>query len=504
MIRHISTRIATGNRKTLFLVAILALTTLLPSLAQNRSASFPKREMRAVWLTTLHGLDWPKTRTASSQKKEVDRMLDSLRSANFNTVFIQVRGRGDVIYRSKFEPIMVPFRSAMQEDKSYDPLAYVIKGCHDRGMECHAWMVTLKMGAISDLRHAPKDAYIKKYKAYTIRHNGEIYMNPAAEHPRKFLADMAKELAANYNIDGIHLDYIRYPERAELLKDQRNYKQSRTNLPHSLWREENIQKTVSTIYDAVKSVNPKIQVSASPIGKYRKIATDNGHIWTAKESVHQDPPAWKRMGKIDFVVPMMYFKGEDFFHHLKEWNKQMEGQVVAGLASYKMLKSQGGWSYTELKQQIDSCRAEAGLGGICFFRAEQLFDSKYGLWEYISKEAFARPALLPQRFPKSLAPQSVPEITDFSLRGNALVAEWSYAGKDNPVFNIYISTDGKDVSTETSEYLCHISIKGNSLSIPLESIPEDTLIQLTVTAYTDEYTESEPAFSAVYYHRAKE
>ncbi|WP_052110503.1 glycoside hydrolase family 10 protein [Porphyromonas sp. COT-108 OH1349] len=497
-------RMAIRTGRPLLLIAILVLSTMLPSFAEQPPSLYPKREMRAVWLTTLYGLDWPKARTAALQRQEIDRMLDSLRSAHFNTVFIQVRGRGDVIYKSKFEPVMLPFRAAMSQDKSYDPLAYVIQGCHDRGMECHAWMVTLKMANVSEFRHAPKDSYIKRYRAHTIRHNGEIYMDPASEHARRFLADLAEELASNYDIDGIHLDYIRYPERAEKLNDQRSYKRSKSNLSHSAWREENIHRTVSMIYDRVKSVKPHIQVSASPIGKYSNGVKNNGYVWTAKESVHQDPVAWKRSGKIDFVVPMMYFKGEDFFYHLKKWNREMDGKMVAGLASYKMLKSQGGWDYTDLKQQIDSCRAESGVGGICFFRAEQLFDNKYGLWNYLRQEAFTRPALLPLRSSNPAAPEAVPEITDFSLHGDTLVAEWSYAGKDSPTFNIYISMDGNDVRTETAEYLSRIGIKEKKLTIPLGNIPEDTLIQITVTAYTTEYAESAPAHSAVYYHRPKE
>ncbi len=64
----------------------------------------PKEEFRAVWLTTAFGLDWPKSYNKEIQQKEIIEILDRLKDANFNTVMLQVRARGDLIYPSKIEP----------------------------------------------------------------------------------------------------------------------------------------------------------------------------------------------------------------------------------------------------------------------------------------------------------------------------------------------------------------------------------------------------------------
>jgi len=108
----------------------------------------PKYEVRAVWLTTLMGLDWPKTKATSAvqrekQKQELCKILDQLRAAKINTVLLQTRIRGSVIYPSKIEPWDVCLTGQFDKDPGYDPLAFAIEETHRRGMELHAWVVTV-------------------------------------------------------------------------------------------------------------------------------------------------------------------------------------------------------------------------------------------------------------------------------------------------------------------------------------------------------------------------
>ena len=72
-------------------------------------AAQPKYEVRAAWITTAYGLDWPHTRATDpqsirKQKQELTEILDRLKIANFNTVLFQARTRGDVFYPSAIEP----------------------------------------------------------------------------------------------------------------------------------------------------------------------------------------------------------------------------------------------------------------------------------------------------------------------------------------------------------------------------------------------------------------
>ncbi len=89
----------------------ICITGCLAAMATQRfdPLSSPKRETRAVWLTTFSSLDWPKNKATSpagikAQQDELCRILDRLKEVNINTVLLQTRVRGSVIYPSAIEP----------------------------------------------------------------------------------------------------------------------------------------------------------------------------------------------------------------------------------------------------------------------------------------------------------------------------------------------------------------------------------------------------------------
>ena len=94
--------------------------------------SFPKHEIRAVWITTLDGLDWPTAQATGKkgiekQKQELCHILDRLKQANFNTVLLQTRIRGDVIYPSLYEPYTASLTGETGKNPGYDPLRFAIE-----------------------------------------------------------------------------------------------------------------------------------------------------------------------------------------------------------------------------------------------------------------------------------------------------------------------------------------------------------------------------------------
>lgn len=125
--------------RKLISLLIIILCPLLAAYGQQA----PKYEIRASWITTLGGLDWP-TRKATSksgieaQKKELCDILDRLKAANFNTVLLQTRVRGDVIYPSAIETFTESLAGKEGRSPGYDPLQFAIDECHKRGMELHA------------------------------------------------------------------------------------------------------------------------------------------------------------------------------------------------------------------------------------------------------------------------------------------------------------------------------------------------------------------------------
>ena len=114
-------------------------------------AAQPKHEIRATWITTLGGMDWPRNKATNAegihrQQQELCDILDQLKEANFNTVMLQTRLRGDLIYPSAIETFPEALTGRTGRNPGYDPLAFAIEECHKRGMELHAWIVTIPAG----------------------------------------------------------------------------------------------------------------------------------------------------------------------------------------------------------------------------------------------------------------------------------------------------------------------------------------------------------------------
>ena len=241
-------------------------------LAASASAQAPKHEVRAVWLTTLQGLDWPRTFQPEQQKRDLIRILDQYQQANINTVLLQTRVRGTTIYPSAIEPWDPCFTNTPGKSPGYDPLQFCINECHKRGMECHAWIVTIPIGKANG--YGCKQLR-QKYPRRIIKIGEEYYMNPELSETGDYIADICREVTRRYDIDGIHLDYIRYPETWK-------FKYSREQ------GRQNITSIVRKIYRAVKGEKPWVKLSCSPIGKYDDLSRFRSNGWNAYSAVCQD------------------------------------------------------------------------------------------------------------------------------------------------------------------------------------------------------------------------
>ena len=161
----------------ILLIGLLFINSLVSLQAQ------PKEEIRATWLTTLGGMDWP-TRKANSakgieaQKNELIRQLDALKAANFNTVLFQTRLRGDVIYPSAIETFAESLTGHTGKNPGYDPLQFAIEECHKRGLELHAWLVCIPIGNKRQVTLLGKNCVVKKQPALCKQFNGSWYLDP--------------------------------------------------------------------------------------------------------------------------------------------------------------------------------------------------------------------------------------------------------------------------------------------------------------------------------------
>lgn len=465
----------------------------------------PKKEIRAVWLTSVYGLDWPyKPATDEvsrrAQQEELCRILDRLQEANFNTIFVQARLRGDVMFRSAVEPVSKTFSGRYGKMPGYDPLAFAVEECHKRGMECHAWFVTFPVGTDKSVKEQGKLSVVKRHPKLCKRHKGAWFLDPGVPGTTDYILSLVKEVVNGYDIDGIHFDYIRYPEEAKTFPDKTLYeKYGKSKQPLSDWRRENINRMVYRIYDWVKSVKPWVQVSSSPLGKYNRIERVPNAGWTAYESVFQDPKRWLEQGKQDMIVPMMYYLHDNFFPFVDNWVENGNGRlVVPGLGAYRMLKTEADWCVNDITDQIDYSRYFGGAG-CAFFRCENVLDNTKGLYDELKNNYFKYPAQLP---PLTWLNDSVPPAPDevrVERTGDELQLSWQQPeGYDAPLtYTVYYSlTDSLD--TASPRHILITGIRDTTVYLPVSPSSEKGYT-FAVSASTRYHIESAPSRETYYY-----
>lgn len=464
----------------------------------------PKREIRGVWLTTVYGLDWPHKPATDAGSRQIQQqalcdLLDRLQAANFNTVFIQARLRGDVIFRSAIEPASKTFSGKCGTLPGYDPLAFAVDECHKRGMECHAWFVTFPLGTDKHVKAQGKLSVVKRHPKLCKFHQGEWYLDPGVPGTSDYILSLVKELVNGYDIDGIHFDYIRYPEQAKKFPDKPLYKKYGKSKELSDWRRENINKMVYRLYDWVKSVKPWVQVSSSPLGKYNRIERVPNAGWTAYESVFQDPKRWMQQGKQDMIVPMMYYLHDNFFPFVDNWVENSNGRlVVPGLGAYRMLKEEADWTVNDITDQIDYSRYYGGAG-CAFFRCANVLDNSKGLYDELKNKYYKYPAQLP---PLSWLNDSIPAAPGevrVERRDNELKLSWQKPAeyKKELTYTVYYSlTDSIDITL--SRDILITGIRDTAIYLPVNGASERGYT-FCVTASTRYHQESDPSRETYYY-----
>lgn len=389
-------------------------------------AQATKHEVRAVWLTTIGGLDWPHRYSYNGngtelQKQELRTILDKYKEAGINTVLLQTRIRGTMIYPSMYEPWDGCLSGKPGISPGYDALQFAIDECHQRGMEIHAWVVTMPVGkwngkGCSQL-HKRFPKLIKKI-------GDEGFMNPEDPQTARYLADICEEITKNYDIDGIHLDYIRYPETWKLKVSKPQGRQYITNI-------------VRAIHDKVKQQKPWVKMSCSPIGKFDDLSRYWSHGWNAFSKGCQDAQGWLRDGLMDELFPMMYFKGDQFYPFALDWAEQSHGKIVApGLGIYFLSPREGNWELSTITQEMEVLR-QYGLGHT-YFRGKFLTDDTKGIFGF-AKRFCATPSLIPPMTWENATPPTPP--TSMKIQGNSLTWGGSINKSDAPyiLYNVYSS-----------------------------------------------------------------
>jgi uncharacterized lipoprotein YddW (UPF0748 family) len=345
-------------------------------------AQRPLRELRGLWVV----------RTALVSPAEVDRVVDEATEAGFNALFVQVRGRGDAFYESRLVS-----RSLLlaQQPASFDPFARLLDRARTRGLEVHAWVNVLLTAHFGQplpeghvLRQHPDWVMVPRASAAAAinappaslarlanqaRGDADVegqYLSPSAPGVPEHLEAVVREVVRSYPVDGLHLDFIRYPnpdydyspsalEAFRRLRGEGDLLGGPARSP-SAWddyRRSTVTVLASRLSGAARSERPGLVVSAAVAPDEAQAVSQRFQAW----------PRWLAEGLLDAVIPMAYTPDSRIFTAQVQQARAFvaDGQRLwAGIGAYRL-------DLPGIVEKIQLAR-EAGATGVVLFSHESL------------------------------------------------------------------------------------------------------------------------------------
>ncbi|MBL8231136.1 MAG: family 10 glycosylhydrolase [Bryobacterales bacterium] len=310
------------------------------------------QQYRAFWVDAFN--------PGFKNPSEVEALVENAVTAKANAIFMQARRRGDVYFLKSVEP---PAQDSTY-NPNFDALQYLIERAHARGIEVHAWFVVTRLWTSpappTDPRHiwhshGPNaqgdDNWMSVSSAGQMGNSIDLGHPAASQH----IADLVVNVARDYpGIDGLHLDYIRYPEDADYgwnakaierfqRLENRTGTPARTDARWSDFRRRQVTQLVRQIYLRATEIKPTVKITAAVItwgsgpsganldASYRNL--------DAYSRVFQDWRGWLEEGILDIAMPMNYFVEARNAAFLDRWmafakDRQYGRAVMIGLGNY--------------------------------------------------------------------------------------------------------------------------------------------------------------------------
>jgi uncharacterized lipoprotein YddW (UPF0748 family) len=330
-------------------------TTLKPKLTITYSVPEQQPEYRALWVDMFHD--------GAKSPSQVDQLIKDAQTSNVNTIFLQVRRRGDAFYSNSIEPKTEdPYLQA-----GYDPLADLIQKAHAANpkIQVHAWFAMMpiwnKTTPPMDPNHIfnahgmsqpSENNWLSKTYSGNYVSGSDYVIDPGHPEAVNYTKDVIMHVVRNYDLDGIQMDLVRYMGEDwgynDVNVNRFNKAYGRTGLPQpsdsvwKQWRRDQVSNMVRKVYTSVQSVKPAVSVSTATIawGDGPKTIEDWNNSPTMNSAM-QDWRSWLEEGTIDLAVPMNYFREYDlnpklYYENWIEWQKNNQGKrkTLSGVGVY--------------------------------------------------------------------------------------------------------------------------------------------------------------------------
>lgn len=356
----------------------------IAALSSKATADTPEsdEEMRGVWVSYMElSMENESSKTQKAFEDKFTEIAQKCRESGFNTLIVQVRPFCDALYKSSYFPWSHILTGTQGENPQYDALQIMCDICKENNLKIHAWINPYRVSSNETPKKlSDNNPYIKNSEIGIKTDNG-IFLDPSNETAQQLISDGVKEIAENYDVDGIQFDDYFYPTEDESF-DKKQYeayiekygKENSMSLDN--WRMQNVNTLICKVYRTIKSVDSSVEFGISPQGN---IGNNDG--------LYADVKSWCTCkGFADYICPQIYFSLENpaltFEDCLDSWTSldfDENVKLYVGLGGYKA----GNGEYDEetwlisdsiLADEYDILRNNKSVSGFMLYSYNSLVD----------------------------------------------------------------------------------------------------------------------------------
>jgi uncharacterized lipoprotein YddW (UPF0748 family) len=378
-------------------------------------------ERRALWITRY---DWTQLDVAPLPAA-IDEMVSHVAGAGFNTIYFQVRGAGDAYYTPGLEPWAArltsgPVSETLGLDPGWDPLARMVEVGHSADLEVHAYVNVYtawlsppdpSRGELWPPATTPPQMFDRfTYGPLYTAHPGEhalgydwrqhdvagdpmplraksyLWASPGLDLVNDYLVDVVSDIVARYDVDGVHLDLVRYAGPGYSYDPFSNAAVGDVPTPErAQWQRDRVTDLVRRLKTATQLIRPEAEVSAAVWPYYIDLWGEG--FSEGYHDYYQDSKGWLASGAVDAIAPMLYGGYSDD----AAWWQTLMSDFVHSSDGGEVYPGIGGHygDVSELVWRIEAAR-EAGAPGHAIFSYAALNVHDY--WDDLASGPYRLPA----------------------------------------------------------------------------------------------------------------
>lgn len=486
---------------------------------ETTAAESGKYEFRGAWIQTAWQDRYQRMSPADC-RVYLEKLINKLYDTGFNAVIFQVRPEGDAFYRSEYEPWsrFLTGKQGKAPSPEWDPMEYVIKLCHERHMEFHAWINPYRMTASKSIVLDKQHLY-HAHPDWFVRFEDKLYLNPGMPESRSFIRTIVKDIVSRYDIDALHMDdyFYPYPVAGKTFDDRACFEAYApmmnfdVNDPNALgnFRRRSVDILIKSVHEDIVALKPWVRFGISPFGIYRNQKTWKGGSKTngtqCFDDLYADVLFWAKNGWIDYIIPQIYWEMghqlADYTTLTKWWNDNTPSNchLYIGQSIERSLDDPKDskptpdlrTSHTHFMNKINLARGLKNIKGECFWYAYQIDDNNWHVQDLLRENIFEHPALVPAYKAKDdEAPSKVMKV-HAEFTGKALNVSWQSPLTADPkqlphYYNVYRFKKGERVNIDDMSHLYCQTYVTNFTDTDIAGSKKYTYVITCVDAYNNE------------------